>query len=345
MPLLWTDNEQWVDVKGQFYEFDVQAPANLQLATPSNTGCRIPEEDLTVFNGSITSTHPGTGLPLVPGDVVEGFDISGRIDPRVGGLTFRDCIVRGGMPNGQPSNPSVANTWALVDHRHNGITALNRFEYVTLAPSYLSHDIYGFRGGNYIALYCYVGPVIDGFNPHGSAEAWKSAFHWGCYMEFAHHEEVDPRQSDGTHDDNLQAQGKLNRLELLKCDLRGSHGNTVLLQKGQGSYGMIKINDNKLGGMPDRGGPFNMSETMPNPNGPGTVSEGYPEGGLEVFRNIVDRNVNHESPAPFTIKANSRFPSNFGCTGTNGSSPSTWTPGPNANVYADNGQPVPLKAG
>lgn len=344
MPLLWTDNEQWVDIKGQIQEFDVQAPANLQLATPFNTGCRIPEEDLIVHNGNVTNTHPGTGLPLVPGDVIEGFYITGRLAPTVGGLTFRDCIVRGGMPNGVPSSPTQANTWALVDNRHNNIVALNRYEYVTIDPSYLSHDIYGFRGGNYIALYCYIGPVIDGFNPHGSQEMWKSAFHWGCYMEMAHHAEVDPRQGpEGSHDDNLQAQGKLVRLELLKCDLRGSYGNTVLLQKGEGSYGMIKIHDNKLGGMPDRGGPFNMSETLGANAGGGT--EGYAEGTLEVFRNLVDRNVNHESPAPFAIKPNSRFPSNFGCTGTNGSSPSTWTPGPNANVYADNGQPVPLKSG
>lgn len=344
MPLLWTDNEQWVDVKGQTYEFDVQAPVNLQLATPLNTGCRIPENELTPVAGSVTTTHPGTGQPLKAGDVVEGFDIAGRIVPTIGGVTYRDCIVRGGMPNGQPSSPTQANTWALIDHRNNGITTLNRFEYVTLAPSYLSHDIYGFRGGNYIALYCYVGPVIDGFNPHGSQEMWKSAFHWGCYMEMAHHADVDPRQGpEGSHDDNLQAQGKLTRLELLKCDLRGSYGNTVLLQKGEGSYGMIKINDNRFSGRTDTGGVFNMSETLGAAAGGGT--EGYGPGTLEVLRNVVDPNVNHASPSPFAIKANSRYPENFGCTGTPGSSPSTWTPGPNANVYEGTGTPVALKAG
>lgn len=339
-PLLVTSGGQWRDAGGNTHAGQIMAPAWLTLGTQANTGCRIAEASLTPYAGSVTSTHPGTGLPLQSGDVVEGFDIAGRIVPTVGGITFRDLIVRGGMPDGAPSSPTVANTWALVDQRNNGITTLNRYEYVTLAPSYLSHDVYGFRGANYIALRCKIGSVVDGFNAHGSAELEKAAYHWGCWMDVAHHEDVDPRQVDGTHDDNVQAQGRLSVLEILFCTFMGGQGATILLQKGQGTYGVARVNDNLLYGHPTAGAVFNMSESLI-----GGTTEGYPKGGLQVLRNKVDPAANHTSPSPFVIKPNSRFPENFGCTGTDGSTPSSWTPGPDANTYIGSSTHVALKAG
>lgn len=334
MPILLTRDGQWVDAAGNVHAGSDGFVLGVTEPTAANTGPRVAEASLSNYAGSLTN--------VTTGDTIDRLAITGRIVPNAGGVTFRDTLVLGGMPDGSPSSPSVANTWALVDSRSGSVTTPNLYEHCEIRPSYLSHDIYGFRGGNIDAYRCKIWPVIDAFSVHGSgtypANTMKIVRIRGCYAERSHFEAVDPRQGpEGSHGDTVQPAGALSELTIIGNALWGGNTSCILLQKNGGPYGMVTIEDNWLYGHPDAGATLHMSESLQ-----GGTTQGYGPGELSVKRNRIDRGGN--SPRVL-IKSNSRFPANFGCTGTDGSNPSTWTPGPDANVWMDDGTPATLNAG
>lgn len=302
----------------------------------SNVGCRIPVGDLIPVAGSVTSTHPLTGQPLQHGDVIEGVDIAGVFRPNRY-VILRDSRIRGGpTPYGQTLN--------LVDTRALTITQPVRLEHVTISPSHRSVDVYGFAYADVDAYRCLIEGVVDGASVHGGG-SWPNTIHRiakfeACLFTDSPWYADDPRQTDGSHNDFIQAHGSLSLLWVVGCTfgLDGEKADTtILLQQAHGLYDEIVITDNWFHGNPIKGAVLNMSETR----GVGFTN-------LQFLRNRISAESNHSSPSPIVVKSNSRYPENFGWTGTVGSSPSTWVAGPSASVYMDGpnaGQPVRPKAG
>lgn len=301
--------------------------------TALNTGPRVSEAQLSNYSGSLTN--------ISNGEVIDRLIITGRVNSPTATFTVRDSIIRGGEPTPTGQDPVVRNNkWALADTRSSA-TSLARYEYVTFDPSYSSHEIYGFRGGNFEAYRCNLSGMTDAFSVHGSgtypSTTNKNVKIHGCYVwRFPIH--PDPDQGDNiTHNDGIQSAGALNTLEIVGNSIGfgepRARTSCILLQKNAGTYvNPIVVTDNWLYGHTTDGSTFNMSETLP-----GSVTEGYGPGALLFLRNRIDGTGN--SPR-ILVKPNSRFAANFGMTGTSGNT-SGWVAGPNANVLMGGGIAYP----
>lgn len=304
--------------------FDADFPLGEIEPVAANTGSRVTG---TNYAGDIRN--------VTRGEVISGLNITGVVRPDNPGI-MRDCRILGGPA------PEYGNSHTLVDVRHSNIDVPFRFEFVSLEPSDRSVDIYGFEYGGIDAYRCSIVGTVDAASVHGIG-SWPNTIHrvvkfHACRFDDSPFYAVDPRQTDGSHNDFIQAHGSLSLLEVIGCSF-GKLGPRamacILLQQHHGLYsGPIKITDNWFYGHQSKGAVFNMSETRDEP-----FSD------LSFHRNRIWRDSNHASPSPIAVKSRSRIPANFGMTGTNGSLPSTWTPGPNVNVYMDNGAHVQPKAG
>lgn len=298
--------------------------------TRQNVGYRVAEAQLQNYSGSLTN------VPY-DGYVFDRLAITGQFRPNRS-CVLRDCLILGGPA------PNPGQDWALVDTRSLSITTPVRVEHSTLSPSHRSVDLYGFKWGHVDAYRCLIEGVVDGGSPHGSGQ-WPSTIHRevryrACMFTDSPWYEHDPRQTDGSHNDFIQAHGSLSLLEVHGCSF-GADGEkadtSILVQQQHGLYDAIRITDNWFYGHPSKGAVFNMTE-----------SRGVPFTNLQFWRNRIAASSNHSSPSPIAVASGSRFPENFGWTGTVGSSPSTWVAGPNASVYLDGpnaGEPVRPKAG
>lgn len=230
----------------------------------------------------------------------------------------------------------------LVDTRSLGITTPVRIEHTTLSPSHRGVDLYGMKYAHVDAYRCLIEGVVDGASPMGGGQ-WPATVHRiaryrACMFTDSPWYADDPRQSDGSHNDFIQAHGSLALLEVVGCSF-GADGeradSMILLQQQHGLYDEVVITDNWFYGHGSKGSIFNMSETR----GVGFTN-------LKYLRNRISSS-SHQG-GQILVKANSRIPENFGWIGTPGSSPTTWTAGPDASVYLDGpnaGQPVRPKAG
>lgn len=285
-------------------------PAGFEIGvvepTLANTGCRYPRASLTVVAGDLVVNTGGTATnPLV----IERKLIRGQLRINVPYVTVRDCIVEGGPA------PVYGTTWPLVRALTAGAVGL-LFEYITLAPSAPSVDVYGFQGGDFTARYCQVGGVVDAFSINGSAATVKKVTIEGCYVDDLRTYSPDPRQSDNiTHNDGIQSAGNLD-LRIVGCTIHGGRTSCILIQQGQGTYVKAYTDRCWLYGNPDTGSTFNVSE-----NGRGPINN------LTVTGHRIDR----AGRAPRLL-----LPAATAAAAT------TVVAG---NVYMDDGSPVPISPG
>lgn len=295
--------------------------------TETNTGPRVGETSLANYAGDVTN--------VAKGEVLDRLNITGRW------LANNPCTLRDSQILGGPA-PTYGTTHAHASARLSGTEMPMRFEHVKIAPSHRTVDSYGFEWGGIDAYRCQIIGVIDGASVHGSG-TWPNTinkivrFH-ACAFADSPFYATDPRQTDGSHNDFIQAHGSLSLLEVVGCSF-GAWGERaaacILLQQNHGIYhGPIIITDNWFHGHPTKGAVFNTSE-----------SRGQSYTMLQFWRNRISEDSNHASPAPVLTKSTSRYPATFGMIGTDGTAPGTWTAGPNCNVYMDSGLPVPIKSG
>ena len=284
----------------------------------TNTGCRIPEDQLTTINGNLTWVPAGTptenGVP-----VISGYRILGRVSLAIPRVIFRDNQVRGDG-EGRPLISCTSD--AIVDHL---------YEFNTLEPLNRHPHYNGMNGGNFTARRNDISGVTDGFNPFGSDVNMKTVRLLGNYVHDLH-EMPDPGHDNGvTHNDAAQAFGGLARLEIIGNRLHGGNTTAVLLQQDRGPYGFAQVDDNWLYTIPNED-VFAMS----------TPRHDFTPSNLSVKRNRVQRVT---GGSRIMAKAGSRHPAIYGMLGTPEALPSTWTAGPDCNRWMDNGQPVPISQG
>ena len=166
---------------------------------PTNTGV-LPGSALTTVSGDITVTTPNTTL--------ENLDIHGRIFARALNLTIRNCRIRG------LGTPAGAN---LVECLRSDTSTL--LVDCTLAPDTpaLSWGN-GVFGGDWTALRCDVGHVVDGFGAlsmTGDPAGPTGVKLLGCYFhdfayfspDPAHQGQPGAGNDNATHNDGIQIHG------------------------------------------------------------------------------------------------------------------------------------------
>jgi hypothetical protein len=259
------------------------------LATSANTGCRIPYASLTVFSGIVTNTHPVTGFALAPGDVITGVRASG-FDLTVKGVTVRDCWVDG---HTMAYVAGSADYNRLIDQRHSPggevDSDMNIFEFVTVDPVTSNYKNVAFQGSCFRAYRCKIRNVTDAFSPHSTgSQVHRPVDIWGCYADdFYIDDEPSANQTDLiTHNDFVQAAGKLRRLTVIGCAVGDGSGSAkytrgrprtsnILVQNNAGTYTGegVTVEDNYFRGAQTTGSTINMP-----------VDVGVP---LSIQRNVV----------------------------------------------------------
>lgn len=220
-------------------------------ATAENTGCRIPYDSLVHAPSTITNIHPITGLTLQPGDVIQGVRAR-SFAITVPGVTVRDFWVDGVGLN--YSGTPGTDYHRLIDARAcpGGATDadLVTYEFGTIDPVTSSYLNVGVQGSNFHAYRLRIRNVTDAFSPHSTgSQSARAVDIWGCYADdFYIDDEPVSNQADLiTHNDFIQAAGKLRRLSILGNTVGDGSGSAkhtrgrprtsnVLLQTNAGSY-------------------------------------------------------------------------------------------------------------
>lgn len=284
------DNYDWVYFGGEDLFGVDDFVLRETVPDEDNTGCRIPYASLTHFNSTITNIHPTTGSALQSGDVITGIRCP-KMAITIPGVTVRDCWIDGVGLNytGTPGT----DYHRLVDARAStgGGTDSDMviYEFVTVNPATSSYLNVGFQGSNFRAYRCYIRNVTDCFSPHSTGgQTYRAVEIWGNFAEdFYIDTEPVSNQSDLiTHNDFIQAAGKLRRLSVVGNAVGDGSGSTIgtwgrprtsniLVQNNSGDYtndGVI-VEDNWFRGAQTTGSTINMPLNM-----------GVP---LSIQRNVV----------------------------------------------------------
>lgn len=292
------------------FELGQTEPTLLYMHTPyAQCGIRVPETRLENYAGTFDN--------LQDGDVVERLAISGRFRPHVPQFTLRDSIVFGGEPAGESHDPADRNAYFWLLDATDDIIDDGLIEHVEARPSYRSHEIGGFKGGNVTLSRSLIQGVIDGGQPHGTSQRRKSFKMHGTRIDYLM-TYPDPSQDDQwVHGDGNQASGELDLYDVFGCSIHGGRTAALLVMQNVGTYNVVRIRQNWLYGDTEEGSTFNTSE-----GGRGPI-------GLEEF--TVDGNrFNRTARTAAWIKPDTLDSATF-----------TWT----NNVYMDDGSPVTPKRG
>lgn len=308
MPILTTRGGQWVDTTGAVHEPGDRFQLGVTEPTLANTGNHLPPLDTT------------TGRLSASG-VIEGRLVTEDFRPNGPGV-MRHSTIR----NGQP-----ASMQAMVDVRSLNVTGQYRLEHVTLEPSHPTVHTYGLRWAGIDAYRCTILGCVDAAQVYGTNSGGtlieRAVTISGCLLGDSPLYQVDPQQGGGpSHNDGIQAQGGITELQVIGSAI-GAVGDRfdacVLLQTSVGQYGSVTITDNWLYGHQTTGSILNMSSGFDSP--------------LEFKRNRISRDS--YLGGQILVRPAARIASSFGMVGPDGDC-SLWTPGPDCNVYMDNGEPV-----
>lgn len=239
----------------------ITEPSALNAYTASaSCGPRVPETSMANYAGSLTNVTDGKPL--------DRLIITGAVKPSVATWALRDSIVMGGVPSGS-SPSSVGIVYPLLDSRSSANADI-RYEHVEVRPSFNSHEIYGFKGGNATLYRSVIRGTVDGVQAHGSSTKLKSLELLGCLIEdlpvF-----TDPNQKSDliTHNDGVQAFGAMTLLRIRGNSIKGGRTSCILIQQQEGTYADVEILDNWLYGHPTLGSTINTSQ-----NGRGVIAAG-----------------------------------------------------------------------
>jgi len=292
------------------FELGETEPKTLYAHTPfAQTGPRVPETRLENYSGTFDN--------LEEGEVVERLAISGRFRPHVKNFTLRDSLVMGGEPAGEDNDPATRNAYFWLLDCTDDIIDDGLIEFVEVRPSYRSHEIGGFKGGNVKLSRTLIQGVVDGGQPHGTSTRRKSFEMHGCRLDMLM-SYPDPTQSDEwTHTDGNQASGELDLYDVWGCSIHGGRTAALLVMQNVGDYGTVRIRENWLYGDTEEGSTLNTSEGNYGPIG------------KELFE-VVGNRFNRTSRTPAWIKSATLNSPTF-----------SWT----NNVFMDDGSPVNPKEG
>jgi hypothetical protein len=239
-------------------------PTALNAFTPAaSCGPRVPETSMTNYAGSLTNVSANA--------VLERMIITGWVKPSVANWTLRDSIVQIGEPGTAGANPITRNLITPgLDTRASANVNIT-YEHVEVRPSFHSHEIYGFKGGNGTLYRSIVRGTVDGVQAHGQSATGiqKRVEIIGSLIEDLRIFE-DPTQNDDiTHNDGVQGFGALTLLRVRGSAIHGGRTSCILVQQQSGTYGDVEILENWLYGHASLGSTINTSQ-----NGRGVIASG-----------------------------------------------------------------------
>lgn len=291
--------------------------------TAENTGPRVPPTQTFGSPGS-----PYTYTISMPG-VTERIRVYGRINVTAeSGVIIRDVEVIM-----QPSTTQINGIQFNAENSHGNLVEFTR---VTVGDPGLATEEQStcIRGRGVDVIRCDLSGAVDGLQVYTptKAVARQRVRILGTYI---HDLIVSPStQSDGwTHNDCIQGLGSLD-LEIIGNALHGGRTSCVIINTDVPAHGWgdCIVEDNWCYGDPLNGSTLNVATTASI-------------GNLSVKRNRISR-AGKNSGQCF-VKAPNLVPTSCGAeSGTsNGASTSDWVYGPDANVFMDNGAPVPIRVG
>lgn len=234
---VWRRSGAWLTAPGRDPKraFDAQDGFVLGVTEPTwaNSGCRIPEAQLTRYVPPNGTTEL---ITTSDGQVISGLLLQAeRIQVRHKNVIIRDCIIRYGPADGRLK---IQNHCAIV-HHPSFDTSGNIVEHCTFDPVNAkatadTNDaaVSGMFGFGFTAYRCAVRNVTDGFMPDVSPTKPQPSRILGCYIQ-TRYLTYDPEQSDGTHNDGVQIAGGLGH-EVIGNSIRNMQADGVTgLAKGQ----------------------------------------------------------------------------------------------------------------
>lgn len=233
--------------------------AGLARPTEANTGPVTAEVNLANYAGSFTNMQPG--------DTITGLAISEGFVFTQSNVTLRDCLILNQRRPGY--TPSVAGQTPTVMLGISCLTAgvtgcLIEDVAVRVPQAERTFDTYGIQGRNFTVRRTEIAGVVDGIVAHGTTTVQGYATIEGCYVHDLPHYAVDPRQSDGSHNDAIQAEGALSELRIVGNTLLGGYTSAILITQNVAhpdDYGSVTVTDNWLDmEWPDGGSVVNMDE-------------------------------------------------------------------------------------
>ena len=199
------------------------APVQATGPVPSGPVGVPPGTVLTVHNGDLTITTPGT--------VVTGMDVRGFIFVKAANVTIRNSVVRG-----RASSTPVA----LV----NVIVAGSSAQIVdsSLVATTASPNVDGVRGSNFSLTRVEIANVIDHVHVYGVGNVLIE----NSWLHSNTHYVNDPNWNGGpTHDDNIQIQSGSN-ITITGSTLVGSHNAAIMLTQDAGAVSDVTLSHNWL---------------------------------------------------------------------------------------------------
>lgn len=227
--------------------------------TASNTGFRVPEISLSNYSGDITN--------ITQGQIVSKLAITGKVKPGATiTATMQDCLLLGQTQAGATGN-SYYNIGDQTGTTTSG-AGLMTWEFCEIRASIPSYKNNGWKGGNVFLYRCKGSTLTDFLSPHGSSGSGVSKIFkaHGCYAD-GFYTDADPNQTSDniTHNDFCQCQGLLSTLEIIGCangDTGRPRTSFLLVQKGEGGYGTVKIGNNWIRGATGTGSSINIASNM-----------------------------------------------------------------------------------
>jgi hypothetical protein len=164
-------------------------------ATASNSGCRIPRDELTPWAGDLIVTTPNV--------TISGYLVTGRILIRAANVIVRDNIVEAAV--------AATGTAHLIDTQHSGASnATIEFNDVS-SSDFPNRFINGIGPRSYTAYRNHVFDVVDGFGVYDTLVGTSPAANvsiLGNFVERLFYITPDPGHTDNrTHNDCIQLQG------------------------------------------------------------------------------------------------------------------------------------------
>jgi hypothetical protein len=289
-------------------------------AKPStqNTGPVTPEVNLKNYAGSFTNAQPG--------DTIQGLIVERGIVLNQTGVKVRDTLILNTPPPGYvPTQPGDPLKVLLGIHALTaGVSDLVVEDVAIRTPvGSRNYDQYGVQGRNIVLRRTEITGVVDAVVAHGTTTQQGTLDAEGCYLHGLTRFLDDPRQTDGSHSDGIQAEGALSRLRVVGNTILGGYTSAILITQNVAhpdDYGEVTVTDNWLDMEVDGGAVVNLAE-----KGRGAVAN------YTLARNRFGRRYLATAPRILTDTATK-----------NASTTYMPTTGPDANVYEDNGAPVTL---
>lgn len=228
-------------------------------ATLASVGPTLPESGMTVVNGDLTITTDGFRLYNT---LVNGF-----ITVKANNVTIEECIQRAPATSSTVKfgiKASDVNATTLVPF--TGLLVKNTSLEVPVGNRSVYHGT-GIAGGNYTLQNIHISGYVDGMGVFGTSQGYRRYLVADrVYIHDMPFYAVDPAQTDGSHNDGAQDQGR-SRVSITRSVILGGRTSAILIQQNIANVGSetnhesVLIEDNYLDLEYDGGAVINISES------------------------------------------------------------------------------------